>query len=131
MDFNIFESIWVSFNVFINIAIWTSPSPFHYNIFAMCIYLYIYFSLSTMSPLSTCFTTTLFFPVSNDPFQLSYNLWKYYTPILTFHTYTSPYILHSTFHVVIGCVEQSRAQVFYPNYFENFFKQFYNLKFKI
>jgi hypothetical protein len=31
--------------------------------------------------------------------------------ILTFHVYTSPYISHSTFHVVTGCAEHSGAQV--------------------
>jgi hypothetical protein len=52
-------------------------------------------------------------PLWVNPFQLSYNLWKYYTPILTFHAYTSTYISHSTFHVVIGCAKHSRAKLRY------------------
>jgi hypothetical protein len=63
-----------------------------------------------MTSFTTCFTTTLFFPISIDPFQLSYNPWKYYIQILTFHAYTSPHISHSTFHVT-GCTEHRRAQV--------------------
>jgi hypothetical protein len=59
----------------------------------------IVFSLSTITPFSTCLTTILFFHTRIDPFQLLYNLWKYCILILTFHFYTSPHISYSTFHI--------------------------------
>jgi hypothetical protein len=99
----------INLNVFIHIIIGISPFYFHYDNFATCIHLYICFSLFTMTPFLTCFTTTIFSHVLVDPFKLSYILWKYCKPIYTFYTYTSPHISHFVFHVVIGCAKHNRA----------------------
>jgi hypothetical protein len=87
MYLKVFEYLSMYLNVFTNIIIGISPLHSHYNIFAMCTHLYICFSLSTMTPFPTCFTTILFYHIPIDPFLLSYNLWKYYMPIFTQWTY--------------------------------------------
>jgi hypothetical protein len=66
MYLKVFECLSIYLNVFTNIIIGISPSNFHYIVFAMCIHLYICFSLSTMTPFPTCFTTTLFSHVPID-----------------------------------------------------------------
>jgi hypothetical protein len=96
---NVFECTYsifmVYFNVFINIMNGISLSHSHCNVFTKRTHVYIWFSLSTMTPFPTCYTTTLYSPISIYLFQLSYNLWIKYISILTFHVYTSPHILHS------------------------------------
>jgi hypothetical protein len=94
-----FECIWMYLDVFIDIIIRISPSYSHCNVFAMRTYVHICFSLPTMTTFLTCYTTTLFSPIPIDLFQLSYNLWKNYISILTFHIYTSPHIPHPTFYI--------------------------------
>jgi hypothetical protein len=81
---------------------WISPSLSHCNIFAMHTHLHIFFSLYTMTPFPTCYTTTFLF------FHLSWSIPTFIQSILTFHIYTSPHIL-----CVTGCAEHSGAQVYY------------------
>jgi hypothetical protein len=106
--FNVFHCISMCLNVFINIVIGILPLHSHCNVFTMHTHLYIFFSLYTMTSFPTCYTTTLFFSISINPFQLSYNLWKNYISILTSCSYITP---HYMFHVLTGCVKHSGAQV--------------------
>jgi hypothetical protein len=100
--FNVFECIYWHCN-------WISPSHSHCNVFAMHTHLHICFSLYTMTPFPTCYTTTFLF------FRAHWSIPTFIKSILTFHVYTSPHIPHSTFHVVTGCAEHSEAQVYLFN----------------
>jgi hypothetical protein len=111
--FNVFHYVWKYLSIFIDIVIGISPSYSHCNVFAIHTHLHICISLSTLTTFLTCYTSTLFSPISIDLFQLSYNLC--YISILTFHVYTSPHIPHPTFHVITGCAEHSGAQVNFFN----------------
>jgi hypothetical protein len=86
---------------------WILPSLSHCNVFAMHTYLHIFFSLYTMTPFPTCYTTTFFF------FHFRWSIPTFIQSILTFHVYTSPHIPHSTFYVITGCAEHSGAQVIF------------------
>jgi hypothetical protein len=98
MHFNVFECIYRHCN-------WISPSHSHCSVFAMHTHLHICFSLYTMTPFPTCYTTTFLF------FHAHWPIPTFIQSILTFHVYTiTP---HSTFHVVTGCAEHSGAQVFH------------------
>jgi hypothetical protein len=88
---------------------WISPSLSHCNVFATHTHLHIFFSLYTMTPFPTCYTTTFLFPHSR------WSIPTFIQSILTFHIYTSPHIPHSTFYVVTGCAEHSGAQVIFRN----------------
>jgi hypothetical protein len=57
-------------NVFLDIVIGISPSHSHCNVFAMHTHLHIFFSLYTMIPFPTCYTTTFLFFIPFDPFKL-------------------------------------------------------------
>jgi hypothetical protein len=103
--YKMFQCISMCLNVFLDIVIGISPSHSHCNIFAMHI-LHIFFSLYTMTPFPTCYTTTLLF------FHSRWSIQTFIQSILTFHVYTSFHIPHSTFYVVTGCAEHSGAQVF-------------------
>jgi hypothetical protein len=106
--FNVFQCIGKCLNVFINIVIGVSPSYFHCNVFAMCTHVHIHFSLSTMTTFLTCYTTTLFFSIPINLFQLLYNLWKNYISIFTFHIYIIPHILHSMSSLVVRSIAQPK-----------------------
>jgi hypothetical protein len=108
MYFNVFQCIWKYLNVFINIVIGVSPSYSHCNVFAMRTYIHIYFSLSTMTTFLACYTTILFSPISIDLFQLSYNLWKNYIIIFTFHIYITPHIPHSMSSLVAWSIVEPK-----------------------
>jgi hypothetical protein len=108
--FNVFQCVWMYFNVFECIywhCNWISPSLSHCNVFAIHTHLHIFFSLYTMIPFPTCYTTTFLF------FHSRWSILTFIQSILIFHVYTSPHIPHSTFYVVTGCVEHSGAQVIY------------------
>jgi hypothetical protein len=94
MYLKVFKCLSMYLNVFINIIIRISPSHFHYNGFAMCTHLYIYFSLSTMTPFLTCFTTTLYF-------MFHWSFWTFIQSMKILHTnfyFSCLYITpHSTF----------------------------------
>jgi hypothetical protein len=111
----IYSIFMVYFNVFTDIVIVISLSHFHCNVFVMHAHLQFCFSLSTMTSFPTCFTNTLFFPVSIDPFQFSCNLWKKLCKNSCFpHLFITP---HSTFNIVFGCTEYCKAQIcLYKNY---------------
>jgi hypothetical protein len=106
--FNAFQCVWKYLNVFINIAIGISPSYSNCNVFAMRTHVHIYFSLSTMTTFLTCYTTTLFSSIPIDSFQLSYNLWKNYISILTFHIYTTPHIPHSMSSLIAWSIAEPK-----------------------
>jgi hypothetical protein len=100
MYFNVFECIYRHCN-------WISPSLSHCNVFSTYTHLHIFFPLYTMTPSPTCYTTTFLF------FHSHWSIPIFIQSILTFHVYTSPHIPHSTFYVVTGCAEHSRAQVLF------------------
>jgi hypothetical protein len=102
MYFNVFECIYRHCN-------WILPSLSHCNVFAMHTHLHIFFSLYTMTPFPTCYTTTFFF------FHSCWSILTFIQSILIFHVYTSPHIPHSTFYVVTDCAEHSGAQVVIAN----------------
>jgi hypothetical protein len=84
MYFNVFECIYRHYN-------WISPLLSHCNVFAMYTHLYIFFSLYTMTPFPTCYTTTFLF----------------------FHSRWSMSIHHPTFHIpcfMSSLVAQSIAE---------------------
>jgi hypothetical protein len=103
--FNILESIWVYLNLFectysifmvyFNVfeciyqhCNWISPSHSHCNVFAMHTHLHIYFSLYTMTPFPTCYTTTFLF------FHAHWSIPTFIQFILIFTS-----IHHPTFHI--------------------------------
>jgi hypothetical protein len=103
--FNVFQCVWM----YLSTLYWISPSLSHCNVFAMHTHLQVFFSLYTMTPFPTCYTTTFLF------FHSRWYIPTFIQSTLTFHVYTSPHIPHSTFYVVSGCAEQSGAQVPYYN----------------
>jgi hypothetical protein len=103
--FNVFQFISMCLNVFIDIVIGISPLHSHCNVFAMHTRQYISFLLYTMTPFSTCYTTTFFF------FHSRWSVPTFKQSIITFNVFTSLHILHSTFQVVTGCTEHSKVQI--------------------
>jgi hypothetical protein len=82
----------------------------------MCTNVHIYFSLSTMTTFLTCYTSTLVSPIPLDLFQLSYNLWKNYISIFTFHIYITPHILHSMLSLVARSISEPKYDTLETNY---------------
>jgi hypothetical protein len=78
--------------------------------FLPCTPNYIFFSLNTMTPFPTCYTTTFLFFHSHDPFQLSYNLSLFFTSIhhRTFH------IPHSKSSLVARSIAEPKFKFFFP-----------------
>jgi hypothetical protein len=118
--FNVFHCISMCLNVFIYIIIGILSSHSHCNVFTMHTHLHIFFSLYTMTPFRTCFTTALFFFHSHwsvptfIQFMKKLHINSYFMSIHhpTFHVLHSTFhILRSTFHVVSGCAKHSGAQV--------------------
>jgi hypothetical protein len=102
--YNVFECIWMYLwyicGVFQSFYNWISPwSYLHCNIFATHTHLHICFSFYTMTPFPTCYAITFLY------FHAHWSIPIFIQSILTFHIYTSPYIPHSTFHVVTSCVQ--------------------------
>jgi hypothetical protein len=58
---SMFQCISMYLNVFINIVIGISPSQSHCSVFATHTHLDMFFSLYTMTPFTTCYTTTILF----------------------------------------------------------------------
>jgi hypothetical protein len=73
MYLKVFEYLSMYLNIFINIVIGISPTYSHYNVFAISTHLYVFFSLSTMTPFPNALSLH-FSLIAIDPFQLSYNL---------------------------------------------------------
>jgi hypothetical protein len=94
----------VCLNVFIYIVIGISPSHSHYNFFAMYTYLHIFFTLYNGSLPNMLYHYIHFYPF---PLICSnfHTIYPYFSHLCI--------IPHSTSHVVTGCAEHSRAQVFF------------------
>jgi hypothetical protein len=105
MKATVYPRYWGSYLIYQHCN-WISPSLSHCNVFAMHTHLHIFFSLYSMTPFPTCYTTTFFF------FHFHWSIPTFIQSILTFHVYTSPHFPHSTFYVVTGCAEHSGAQVY-------------------
>jgi hypothetical protein len=120
--FNLFQCISMCLNVFIDIVIGISPLHSHRNVFAMHTHLQIFFSVYTMTPFPTCYTTIIFFPFhwSIPTFIQSikklhinpYFSHLYITPHSTFH------IPHSTFHIITNCVEHSELKYIFSLFWD-------------
>jgi hypothetical protein len=95
MYFNMFECIYQHCN-------WISPSLSHCNIFAMHTHLQIFFSLYTLTPFLTCYTTIFLF------FHFCWSIPTFIHSVLTFHIYTSPNIPHSMSSLVARSVVEPK-----------------------
>jgi hypothetical protein len=89
-------------NVFIDIVI-----EFHHHFlivmfFAIHTHLHFFFSLYTMTPFPTCYTTTFFF------FHSCWSIPIFIQSILTFHVYTSPHIPHSMSSLVAWSIAEPK-----------------------
>jgi hypothetical protein len=111
MCFYVFQCIWRYLNVSIDIVIGISPPYSHRNVFAMRTHTHICFSLSTMITFLTCFTTIVFYHLFVSIFIQSIKKITYQSLFFKFIHPPTFHIPPSTFHVVIGCVEHSGAQV--------------------
>jgi hypothetical protein len=94
-NFNVFECIYRHCN-------WISPSLSHCNVFAMHTHLHIFFSLYTMTPFPTCYTTTFIF------FHSRWSIPTFIQSTLTFHIYTSPHIPHSMSSLVARSIAEPK-----------------------
>jgi hypothetical protein len=105
--YSVFQFIYNVFNVFTDIVIVISPPHSHFNVYAMCTYLHICFSLSMMIPFPTCFTSILFFPF---PLVRS----NFHLKVLYFNSYSSRlYVIpHSTLSLIAWNTIEPRFLIF-------------------
>ena len=97
-----FQCISMCLNVFIKNIIGISPLHSHCNIFAIRTHLYIFFHSIQWLPSQYAIPLYSFFPF----LMIRSNFHTIYPYISCLYI-----IPHSTFHVIIGCAEDSKAQV--------------------
>jgi hypothetical protein len=100
---SMFQCISMCLNVFYWHCNWISPSHSHCNIFTMQKPTHLFFTLynDSLPNMLYHYIPFFLFPLIHSNFHTIY---PYFS-----HLYITP---HSTFHVVIGCIEHSGAQVY-------------------
>jgi hypothetical protein len=108
-----FQCISMCLNVFLDIVIGISPSHSHCNIFAMHTHLHFLFILHNDSLPNMLYHYIFIFPfpLISSNFHTIYEKNSYQFLLFTFIHHHTFHVPHSTFHVVTGCAEHSKAQV--------------------